>query len=42
MLTRFRPGGEGPLSYDYAFIFDLYGRNSFHVYNPLRSGLFRV
>jgi hypothetical protein len=30
MLARFCTGGEGPLGYDYSFIFDLYGRNSFH------------
>jgi hypothetical protein len=36
MLARFCTGGEGPLGYDYAFIFDLYGWNSFHVYNRLR------
>lgn len=36
VLARFCSGGEGPLGYDYAFIFDLHGWNSFHVYNRLR------
>jgi hypothetical protein len=36
MLARFCTWGEGPLGYDYAFILDLYDRNSFHVYNRLR------
>ena len=42
VLARFRTRGEGPLGYDYAFVLDLYGRNGFHVCNPLRSGLLRV
>jgi hypothetical protein len=25
MLARFCTGGEGPLGYDYSFVFDLYG-----------------
>jgi hypothetical protein len=37
MLARFCTGSEGPLGYDYAFIFDLYSWNGFHVYNRLRS-----
>ena len=42
MLAHFCTGGEGPLGYDYSFVFNLYGRNGFHVCNPLRSGLLRV
>jgi hypothetical protein len=42
VLARFCMRGEGPLGYDHAFVFDLYGRNGFHVCNPLRSGLIQV
>ena len=34
MLARFCTGGECPLGYDDAVIFDLYDRNGFHVSIP--------